>query len=103
MVDDVFVWWHEQCAMFPQLSHMALDYLSIPGAQSAFFDEPYDELRSLPYYQQHQLMLSMFLVEVASSHMSKIVSPHKVQMPFFALGHRACKFGGRIRMSWPFQ
>jgi len=30
-VSDVLMWWHEHCALFPRLSQMALDYLSIPG------------------------------------------------------------------------
>ena len=72
--------------------------------KSAFVDGPYDKLRSLAYYQQHQLMLSVFLVKVASSsRMSEIVSLHKVHVPFFALGHGACKVGWRIRMSWLLQ
>ena len=28
---DTLAWWYEKRAMFPQLSRMALDYLSIPG------------------------------------------------------------------------
>jgi hypothetical protein len=31
LVKDVLVWWTEQKGMFPYLSRMALDYLSIPG------------------------------------------------------------------------
>ena len=30
-VKDGLMWWHERRATFPQLSHMACDYLSIPG------------------------------------------------------------------------
>jgi len=30
-VKDGLMWWYEQCAKFPQLSHMAHDYTSIPG------------------------------------------------------------------------
>jgi len=30
-VKDGVMWWHEQRAMFPQLSCMACDYLSIPS------------------------------------------------------------------------
>jgi hypothetical protein len=30
-VEDVLLWWHEQKAIYPHLSHMALDYLTIPG------------------------------------------------------------------------
>jgi hypothetical protein len=30
-VTDVLLWWFERCAMYPCLSRMALDYLSIPG------------------------------------------------------------------------
>jgi hypothetical protein len=30
-VEDVLLWWHEQKAMYPHLSRMALDYLTIPG------------------------------------------------------------------------
>ena len=31
LVKDVILWWHEHKAMYPRLSHMALDYLTIPG------------------------------------------------------------------------
>ena len=30
-VGDVLMWWQERRLMFPKLSTMALDYLSIPG------------------------------------------------------------------------
>ena len=30
-VKDGLLWWHERRAIFPQLSCMARDYLSIPG------------------------------------------------------------------------
>jgi len=30
-VKDVLLWWHEHEAMYPCLSHMALNYLTIPG------------------------------------------------------------------------
>ena len=30
-VENVLAWWHEQCGAYPQLSRMALDYLTIPG------------------------------------------------------------------------
>lgn len=30
-VTDVLLWWQEHRAMFPCLSRMALDYLTIPG------------------------------------------------------------------------
>lgn len=30
-VKDVLLWWHEHKAMYPRLSRMALDYLTIPG------------------------------------------------------------------------
>ncbi|KIK31665.1 hypothetical protein CY34DRAFT_102941, partial [Suillus luteus UH-Slu-Lm8-n1] len=30
-VDNAIAWWHEHCGSFPCLSHMALDYLTIPG------------------------------------------------------------------------
>jgi hypothetical protein len=29
--DNVLMWWIERCHVFPRLSRMALDYLSIPG------------------------------------------------------------------------
>jgi hypothetical protein len=32
MVEDVLMWWNEGCGMYPTLSCMALDYLTIPGA-----------------------------------------------------------------------
>lgn len=30
-VEDVLMWWHRNRAMYPYLSRMALDYLTIPG------------------------------------------------------------------------
>lgn len=30
-VDDALAWWYKCCHIFPRLSHMAWDYLSIPG------------------------------------------------------------------------
>jgi len=30
-VKDGLKWWHEKCAVFPRLSRMARNYLSIPG------------------------------------------------------------------------
>ena len=35
-VKDGLIWWYERCAMFPRLSQMACNYLSIPG-ESFFF------------------------------------------------------------------
>ena len=29
-VADPIAWWHEHCALYPQLSRMALDFLTIP-------------------------------------------------------------------------
>jgi hAT family C-terminal dimerisation region len=30
-VKDGLKWWHEKCTVFPRLSRMARNYLSIPG------------------------------------------------------------------------
>ena len=35
-VDDGLLWWHEQKHIYPHLSRIALDYLSIPGKLSFF-------------------------------------------------------------------
>ena len=35
-VDDVLMWWHEHSAMYPHLSRMALDYLTVPGESCSF-------------------------------------------------------------------
>ncbi len=35
-VKDALMWWHERCQIFPWLSHMACDYLSIPGEYLVF-------------------------------------------------------------------
>ena len=35
-VDDVLMWWHEHSMMYPHLSRMALDYLTIPGESCSF-------------------------------------------------------------------
>ena len=36
-VKDRLMWWHKRCRMFPELSCMARDYLSIPGKYLVFF------------------------------------------------------------------
>ena len=36
-VTDGLIWWYERHAMFPQLSRMARNYLSIPGEFFFFF------------------------------------------------------------------
>ena len=35
-VQDGLLWWHERCMLYPCLSHMAQDYLSIPGKTLVF-------------------------------------------------------------------
>ena len=35
-VDDVILWWTERKKLYPCLSRMALDYLSIPGTQDSY-------------------------------------------------------------------
>ena len=35
-VTDALMWWHERRKVFPRLSRMACDYLSIPGEYSFF-------------------------------------------------------------------
>jgi len=40
-VKDGLMWWHERCASFPRLSHMARDYLSIPGKYFVFLQLSY--------------------------------------------------------------
>jgi hypothetical protein len=37
MVEEVLMWWHEHRGMYPRLSCMALDYLTIPGMLSLGF------------------------------------------------------------------
>jgi len=34
---DGLMWWYERCMLFPHLSCMARDYLSIPGEQVVSF------------------------------------------------------------------
>ena len=36
-VTDALEWWIKNCATFPRLSCMAIDYLSIPGKSSTHF------------------------------------------------------------------
>lgn len=36
-VENMLAWWHERRGTYPQLSRMALDYLSIPGMCSINF------------------------------------------------------------------
>ena len=38
MVEDVILWWDEHRGMYPCLSRMALDYLTIPGRSLFSFD-----------------------------------------------------------------
>jgi hypothetical protein len=38
MVEEVLMWWHEHREMYPCLSRMALDYLTIPGRPLFSFD-----------------------------------------------------------------
>jgi hypothetical protein len=38
MVEEVLMWWHEYRGMYPYLSRMALDYLTIPGRPLSSFD-----------------------------------------------------------------
>ena len=35
-ISDALKWWHEHRATYLRLSHMALDYLTIPGTSSYF-------------------------------------------------------------------
>lgn len=35
-VDNVLLWWYEHRAVYPCLSRMALDYLTIPGKSDPF-------------------------------------------------------------------
>jgi hypothetical protein len=37
-VTNVIAWWHEHRAMYPCLSRMALDYLTIPGRCYSQYD-----------------------------------------------------------------
>jgi hypothetical protein len=37
IVEEVLMWWHEHRGMYPCLSRMALDYLTIPGMPSLGF------------------------------------------------------------------
>jgi hypothetical protein len=36
-VSDPLKWWNDNCHMYPSLSRMALDYLSVPGTSMCFF------------------------------------------------------------------
>ncbi len=40
-VDDGLAWWNECHVMYPHLSHMALNYLSIPSMLLCLYDSPY--------------------------------------------------------------
>jgi len=40
-VTDGLIWWYERRAMFPRLSHMARNYLSIPGEFFFFLRLPW--------------------------------------------------------------
>ena len=36
-VSDLLKWWNDNCHVYPFLSRMALDYLSVPGTSACFF------------------------------------------------------------------
>ena len=63
-VSDPLAWWHDRRTMYPRLSRMALDYLTVPGA--------FNSLPSLflqlfnPFVQLLPWMLSAHLVVLAS-------------------------------------
>jgi len=40
-VKDRLMWWHERRTLFPRLSHMAHDYLSIPDEYFVFLQLSY--------------------------------------------------------------
>jgi hypothetical protein len=63
-VDDPILWWYKQSGTYPNLSCMALDYLSIPGKSFLSFTL---FMASKLFLQLLWLMLNVFSPEVMSS------------------------------------
>jgi len=55
-IPDPIAWWHEHCAVYPHLSHMALDYLTIPGESMPPLLYGFVLTCFLSHLQLHQLM-----------------------------------------------
>ena len=78
-VTDLLAWWHARRGTYPQLSHMALNYLSIPG--KSLFD--FSQYCWIEYFLQlHLSMLSVSsAVVISSSPTYARDSPHSLPMP----------------------
>lgn len=70
-VDDVLMWWHGRRAMYPYLSRMALDYLTIPGMFIHSFIV-YRPTQPTPS-QQHPWTSSEYSAVAASSYLMSVV------------------------------
>lgn len=63
-VRDPIVWWWDHRMVFPRLSRMALDYLSIPGMLQGVFNS---FVLLMPSPQQRQPLLNMFFLKADNS------------------------------------
>ena len=92
-VTDLLAWWHAQCGTYPQLSRMALNYLSIPG--KSLFD--FSQYCWIEYFLQlHLSMLSVSsAVVISSSPTYACDSPHSLPAPFSVL-----ECGASAILSW---
>lgn len=85
-VSDPLLWWVEKRAVYPCLSRMALDYLSIPGL-SFIFLSPITIFSNI-LFQLHPSMLNVFSAKAASYyHISETVCLSNRHALSFALGH----------------
>jgi len=92
-VIDPLAWWHARHGTYPQLSHMALNYLSIQG-ESVFDFCQYCQIK---YFLQPCLsMLSISSAAVDSSSPTYACdSPHSLPMPCFV-----SECGASATLSW---
>ena len=61
-VTNPLLWWWERRSMYPCLSQMALDYLSIPSMSFIYISNILQYLTS--FFKLHQLMWSVYLAAV---------------------------------------
>jgi|SRR5882762_9773662 len=83
-VDDVLAWWFEHCAMFPHLSRMALDYLTIPGMCFSLTKVISELIKSILQPPPSPLNMSLAVGD-SCCHMSEIAYLLKLPVHFCAL------------------
>jgi hypothetical protein len=81
-INDGLIWWHERKHIYPRLSRMALDYLSIPGKLSLFI-LLMELVLTYTYLLQPRLCMSNERSARAGccSHMYVVVCPFSLHVP----------------------